>query len=351
MSFWDWFLNALRRAERCPPKLSAVIAPVAIATLDRPQTAPDVPHEEFHEHEKGWWKPVEGAFTEPAPLTRPNLSEAGLALEEKLESFLADQDLQLPQLPLAADRVVRCLRNPHFDTKAVAHEIKNDQAIAAATLRAANSAFYGAGEPVTKLPAAVVRLGAAALRSLMMRESMRTAMLYSKGPDQELAVALWNRSSASACIMSGLSRLTGLDPEEGCMMGLLHDIGSLVVLRGVVELKSTTDQDVSPKEFEYVCHAYHERFGRAIAQAWRLPSKLESLIADHHAPPQPDDPFRVERLSLELTDMIASMLGYSPPVPYDLLASRAATELGLSDSSKLRKFLDQLPAKITADAG
>ena len=83
-----------------------------------------------------------------------------------------------------------------------------------------------------------------------------------------------------------------------------------------------------------------------IANAWSLPPNLKAIISDHHRYPDQDDPLRTARLLVELIDMINSLLGYASYRPYDLLHSRAVTELGLGDNAKFVSFLEELPDRI-----
>ena len=83
-----------------------------------------------------------------------------------------------------------------------------------------------------------------------------------------------------------------------------------------------------------------------VADAWSLPPRLKALLSSHHAPPSAEDPLRTERLMLQLTDMMTAMLGYAPAASYDLLATRAARELDLSERQDFIAFLTDLPSQI-----
>jgi HD-like signal output (HDOD) protein len=146
--------------------------------------------------------------------------------------------------------------------------------------------------------------------------------------------------------MRNLASFIGKDPEEALPIGLLHDIGNVIVLRVVSEEKSfgmiLPDHDI----LEYLCYETHQEFGELVAKEWNMSQQLKELIQNHHTYPKPDDALRTEKLLLILTDMINQMLGYAPPASYNLLQSRPAGDLNLADRQDFRKFLSDLPKQI-----
>ncbi|MDO8632826.1 MAG: HDOD domain-containing protein, partial [Phycisphaerales bacterium] len=229
---------------------------------------------------------------------------------------------------------------------AIARDIAEDQVLAAAVLRTVNSPFYRGVEKVSSVQRAVARLGTRTLRTLLMHQSLRGAIFDRRGAANRFAELLWRRSLASACIMRGLARFGRLDADEAYLLGLLHDIGSVIVLRIVRTEEKRGFADVDLDTFEYLCRQSHQEFGELIADAWKLPADIKSLIAAHHTHPLPDDPLRTERLMLILTDMIVAVLCFAPPGNYDLIQCRAARDLGLSGRLDYVDWLTMLPAEI-----
>ncbi len=256
------------------------------------------------------------------------------------------QDLSLPPLPQIPDAVLKQLRDPNCNFNKIAQLISEDQVAAAAVLRTANSALYGGRTKITSLPQAVTRLGVNPLRTLMMHQSLRAAMFLTGKGNKELAQVFWRRSIASAFIMRGLADLTRLDPEDALVIGLLHDVGNVVVLRVVSEEKDFGIPLPDYQTFEYICHETHQEFGELVANEWNMAPHLKELIQNHHTYPEPNDPLKVQRLMLILTDMITPMLGYAPATTYDLLHARPARDLGLIDSPNYVLFLQGLPDVI-----
>ncbi len=350
MGLWDWIFETLiGGGARTEPDRSHVepltsSRETAVATLDEPdEPAVDDADEQ---PEDLWWRPEGLTVAEPPEIQRPDLSPEARSLESKLIQQFDGHDLTMPPLPRTPERVLQRLRDRKCSFARVADEIAEDQVTAAAVLRAVNSPMYRGISEITSLQLAATRLGVNALRTLMMHQALRAATFLKEGGDKDLADLVWRRSVASACIMSGLAKFTALSEEDAWLTGLLHDVGNVIVLRVVGNHRSVSGYQIDAETFEYLCFESHQEFGELVAEAWNLPPRLKSLLADHHRHPEPDDPLRTERLTIQLSDMIASLLGYAPSVSYDLLATRPAQDLGLAEREDFVAFLRSLPTQV-----
>ncbi len=238
------------------------------------------------------------------------------------------------------------MRDRRCNAAGLAEEIGQDQVVASAVLRAVNSPAFRGIEQITSLPLAVARLGANALRAIMMSQSLHALTFNTKGGNRAFAQSLWRRSVAEAHIMSLLAHRLSLDEDTAFLIGLLHDIGNTVVLRIVSDHERISRWKVDPQVFEYLCYQCHQEFGELVAEAWNLPEQLKAIVSEHHIYPDPEAPDRTERLCLELTDMISALLGYASSANYDLIGSRAAGDLGLSQRNDFPQFLDTLPRHL-----
>jgi len=301
---------------------------------------------DVEEPRRPWWTP-EGAegieFVEPR---RPMLSTQARAIENTLVTHFDGHDLTMPPVPAVTERVLKRMRDGKSGVKQIAREISEDQVIAAEIIRMANSALYRGLYQATTLQGAVTRLGIQAVRTALMNQSMRAAMFSKRGSDNELAALIWYQSLAGAGIMRGLASLLKVDEEEASLLGLMHDIGSVIVLRFVRENEKASHALIDVPTFEYLCFESHQEFGELVATAWKLPDTLKAVVANHHSYPTQDDPLRRERLMVILSDMISAMLGYAAPAQYQLMQTRVVQDLGLSDRPEFEAFLEQLPAVL-----
>lgn len=351
MGLWDWVMQMLsqpRSAARAGGFKStkgwstdATSQAVAVAEPPNDESPPESSETDYR-----WWAPPDSTLIAPVEPARPELFAQARAFENILVSHFDGHNLSMPPMLHAAEQALSRLREKNLNLRKVAEEISEDQVIAAAVLRMANSPLYRGLNKMTSILPAIARLGTKAVRTLMMHESMRAAMFNKKDRNRHFAVTLWRRSLSSAHIMRRLGELVGIDPDEASLIGLMHDIGNVIVLRIINAGTMCEDGDINLDTFEYLCFECHQEFGELVAAAWSLPQSLTSIIRDHHTPASADDPLRTERLLIELTDMINAMLGLAPDEQYDLLHARAVTELGLDQKPEFVQLLAALPEEV-----
>lgn len=333
MSFWTWFLNALGVGEAAEPARGASgSGSVAVAEADA-----DAPT---------WWSPGAEASDDLVAFPPPSLSKAAIGLENVLGCYFTAHDPKLPSLPHSTAQALGMLNDPKASLAAVAGEIGRDPTLAAVVVRTANSAAYCGVEKISSLPTAVTRIGANALRAIMMRQSLHQVTLQKSGPFREQSERIWKRAQASAAAMHALAPLAGVDRDAAYLMGLLCDIGSVAVLREAQNQDAVLRTRVTRAEFDYLCERFHESLGRFIAESWALPANLQALIGEHHAWPGAQDRLKTPRLLLRLTHMIVANLGLAPDGPYEIPESTAARELGLDRDARTRAVLARIPEAI-----
>lgn len=343
MGFWNWLTKTISTPSSSAPKEhvpTAQLSSGTVAIAQAPQPTAAEPKA------APWWAPEGVTQTEPLTPNSINLSTEARALEERLISHFDGHDLVLPPMPTVADKVLKRLRDTRSGAAQIAKDLSEDPVIAGDVLRMSNSVLYRGAEKITTLPAAVARLGANALRTVMMHQSLRAAVFYAKGETLEFAKLVWANCLASGVVMRELAKLLREREEDAFMAGLLHDIGNVIVLRLAHEQSKFTHSWLDLPTFEYLCHEAHQELGELIAQGWQLSPMLQSLIADHHSIPAADDSLCKERWMLIATDMICQMLDYGPQAQYDLLRTRAFQELRLTERADIYEWLNALPGRV-----
>lgn len=346
MGLWDWIVDTVvgsepSRGEDCAPESG-----VAVLTGGAKDGTSVARSDEAPPSNECWWKPAGVDRIEYIPGVDGEPDAEVRAIEEVLVSHFDGHDLAMPPFPQVAERVLKTLRDRNCSMSQVARVIAEDQVTTANVLRMANSPMYRGVDKITSLRQAVTRLGASAVRTLMMHHSLKAAVFGRRTANEHLVDLVWGGSLASATVMRALAKFTGVDPEDAFLIGLLHDIGNVIVLRTVNDEERRFHISVDVRSFEYLCYVSHQEFGELIADAWKLPERLKALICDHHRYPESDDALRRERLMLIVTDMINQMLGYGPEVQYDLLSTPAVEGLGLLNSPRFGACLAELPAQI-----
>jgi len=173
--------------------------------------------------------------------------------------------------------------------------IEKDPALVAKVLRLANSAYYGLTQRVTTITHAIVCLGFNKVKSLAYTAASQQVLkngLESYGMKENelfehcVAVAIGSRLLSEKIGMSA--------PEEHYIMGLLHDVGKLMVDQfAAEELKMTWElyRKGSLKMYqaeEESLGFHHGNIGAEIAKKWNFPNELCEVIEYHHNPDRAD---------------------------------------------------------------
>lgn len=205
------------------------------------------------------------------------------SLVEKLERSLAGGELELPSLPEVALKIRSALADDNVSVSEVARLLGADPALAARTLRIANSAmFYRGSRPITSLNGAVSQLGYKMVRNVALSFAAQQAFIgYGSRPLRDLVSAVWRHSVHAAVVAHMLARVrTKLNADEAFLAGLLHEVGKLYI---VMRAKDNVEVLASDPGFQSVLKAWHPRVGRAVIEAWELPPELAAAVGDHES--------------------------------------------------------------------
>ncbi|WP_322465183.1 HDOD domain-containing protein [Azohydromonas lata] len=198
--------------------------------------------------------------------------------------------IALPSLPQAVQEALAALQAEGISATAIAERIEHDQAMVARTLRAANTAFYGAPGRVATIRAAISILGLRAVSALL------TAVAVSARFPAQANIPLnfkqfWRGALTTAIIARELAPVVRLDADVAFTAALLHDVGVLALATSFPAAYGTVQQyahqaDVPLWQAERVVLGVdHGVAGELLAHRWHLPAVITSAIAAHHAPP------------------------------------------------------------------
>lgn len=348
MGWWDWLFKTLSTSTKANPveRYNPVVRTSDGGAVAVDTEEPISSFEALEPESEPWWTPGDQPQLDPVEVQPTGSKQPVAFLENILVSHFDGHDLRMPQLNHLAEQILSSLRNEKCDLKAIGRKITEDQILSAAILRTANSPMYRGLAKNTTVQDAVTRIGIKALRTVLMNQSVRSAIFGRNSLTKQFANLLWRRSLVDACIMRGLGGLMRMDEEDCHLAGLLHDIGSVLVLRIIDDQIRMGCPAIDLQTFEYLRLQTHQEFGELIAKAWQLPADVTHLITNHHEYPTPGEPLARERWMLILTEMIGAMLYADEPPNYDLVQCRPAVELGLSSRMEYHDWLTELPSEI-----
>jgi len=200
----------------------------------------------------------------------------------------------LPSLPTVVMELLQTMGDEDVDIDRLARGISNDQALAARTLRVANSPFYGMQGRIDTIAEAITVLGFVNVRSLVTTAGIATAWPASDGACFDPRI-FWRHSLGAASCAATLAPQAKLRPETLFLAGLLHDIGRLVLVvthpatyAEILHLREQQDLLMLDAE-RRVLGFDHAQIGSELCRHWRIPDSIADAVERHHRV-NPDTP-------------------------------------------------------------
>lgn len=220
-----------------------------------------------------------GEYTLPSDTV--DLHGAQEELVAWLEAFVGKPNVTLPRPPAAALEILALSHKPTARIEDLAGLLEREPLLAGRVLRLANSALYGSSTPCVTLKQALIRMGLAQVRDVVMEAAMQMTVIHAEGFNATLE-SVRRHSSAVAWISRFVARNTVLEAENAFLLGLLHDVGLTVGLIGVAEFQKRHRRPSRLSEDSWrVVESLHERFSDTVLQSWGLPPTV-TLVAQHH---------------------------------------------------------------------
>ena len=221
--------------------------------------------------------------------------------------------VKLPPMKSTVLRVMELLRDPEVMTATLAETVRYDPILATRVLRLANSALYSLRKPVTTIQKALDAIGTRSLYDLVMLDAMADGF-GNEIRNSVLIKSIWEHSIAVGLLSRELIRMLKLQGgEEAFVCGLLHDIGKILMLRADVErFESLLEHKTERGMLEWEERIYgfdHTEVGSYVANKWRLPDAVCSVIMYHHSPSKSNQSIVMANV-VNAADLIANTHGY-----------------------------------------
>lgn len=205
---------------------------------------------------------------------------------ERVETLLSGTipDSMIPKLPEVAASLFRDLSDPDVHQDRILSHLNRDPAMVSEVLRLANSPVFRVTEdPLENLERAVVLLGLQNLKSLVSSVLMKPIMEIRPIYFRMFGQHLWQHSLDCAQACQNLDRASQRgDPFNSYLVGLMHDVGKLVIFRLLVDSFREVAPDIQPRgEFfsQLVCDK-SARLSLHMVEQWSLPAYLRLAVEE-----------------------------------------------------------------------
>ncbi len=171
----------------------------------------------------------------------PTINELTL----KICKDMMNDELSIPSLPEIALKIQRVYQDDFADINSIVELLMIDPAISAKLIKIANSVVYQGEVPTETLKSAISRLGLDTTYKQVMAYAVNDLFKSSSVHMKERMEELWTHSRKVAAISHLLAKETKLfNPELAMLAGLVHDLGTIVILEYLENADLTDNDDV-----------------------------------------------------------------------------------------------------------
>lgn len=214
---------------------------------------------------------------------------------EELQKYIAGL-VNLPSLPAIYQQLLAELNSPNAALDRIGSLVASDVAMTARVLQCVNSLVYGLPQKISNVRQAVVMLGLETLRALFLYTHLIDILKPRSGARQKEYEMFWQHSNAVALrarelvLSLGGSRLLA---ERSFVVGLLHDIGKLVLLKYNEFFPKTEDYslvggEIAREKEREIWGVTHEPAGAYLLSLWGIAPEICEAVAGHHECGQPE---------------------------------------------------------------
>ncbi|HEY8101246.1 MAG TPA: HDOD domain-containing protein [Burkholderiaceae bacterium] len=201
--------------------------------------------------------------------------------EEIAERIKAGQTgfLVLPDLALAVQEIIR---SGEKSVDVLVEVLKTSASVAAHLITLANSSHYRVDKECTTVKSAIQRIGFQEACDCVLALSIRDLFESDSVLYGDLLQRIWEHSLAvghCASLLAGRLRIKCM--ENYCTMGLLHDIGKLMLINMLKELPRN-GKVIDKASIFQVLDAYHQQVGADLLVKWKYPKPFIDLVRHHH---------------------------------------------------------------------
>ena len=191
---------------------------------------------------------------------------------------------QLPVLPKVALDLMRIVRSRDVTVERLVELTDSDQVLAKNVMCAANSALHNRGYKIGNVAQGVAHLGIDITRGILLANAVKPILAIPGLRD------LWQHSVEAAQAAERLALRTGrIDPGEAYTIGLLHDVGRLLLRLVHPDIRARRERlesdGCSSAVAELITSGLsHAEAGAKVLRAWNLPQEYITAIEYHHEP-------------------------------------------------------------------
>ncbi|MCZ6872899.1 MAG: HDOD domain-containing protein [bacterium] len=200
----------------------------------------------------------------------------------------------------------------------IADFLKQDMSITTKLISVSNSVYYRGATENKTLERAIARLGLEVTTQYVEILANRSLYTINNPTYQMLLQPLWDHALACAHAAQQTAILLDLAaPEELFTMGLLHDIGRLLLIQMLAELDLQGTFELEFSDVSAILDTQHATFGRNLLRQWEFPSDFADICL-YHARLEDAAMTSEQLLVVHFANMLVRTTGYGQELPADI---------------------------------
>ncbi len=207
----------------------------------------------------------------------------------QLQNLIKDSS-EIPSLPAIFYQIMDALNDVDETSEGIARLVEQDPGLTIRILTLVNSPFYGFSNKILNISQAIGIIGTTNLRQLVLCSSVISQ--FNNIPEHYVTMeSFWTHGIACGLAAKELSTTLSIcDPEEQYVLGMIHDIGALLIYKSASEkaalaLERCNEWGLNLIDAEQDVLGFdHAQVGEALVRMWKLPEKFSEAIAFHHDP-------------------------------------------------------------------
>jgi HD-like signal output (HDOD) protein len=195
-------------------------------------------------------------------------------IRRRLSAALGAKALELPPMPGVAAEVIASSSDDDADAVRLAQLIQTDQGLASHVLRIVNSPALRAATEIVALRQAIARLGMNRIREIAVAASLSNS-LFASAVYADEANRAWQLALGASLWSKEIARVCRRNTEIAYLCGLLHNVGTPVVLNAIGAASTTR---LATRDVADLLAEFGTRAGELLAEEWHLPAAVTATI-------------------------------------------------------------------------
>jgi HD-like signal output (HDOD) protein len=210
---------------------------------------------------------------------------APIRIHHLTERLCADDKAFARWLPEAAAAALELCNSPSADASQFERTLAPDPALAAQVISIAGAGLFAPRATPMSVRDAVVHLGLESMRDVLLMIVSNGMALRAPG-FEALGETMRRRALAAGIATRLAAKALRVESGHDFLVGLLHDVGELVLLQRCAEegivIPQMIDDAADGPIIKETLFQDHPRVGAALCYAWRLPPAVAEAAEFHH---------------------------------------------------------------------